>query len=562
MNQHVLNLDTASSDAKSSKDNSFPILTYKQIQDINWMIADTIRDHGNGRNEDTIKVALPLLTAKRCIDLRAEFKRDVIYDSLEFEADGILYALSEFSAADARFAVEQEVSEWFDIEWSDIINFPENPEGDLVYYRTPRDADKSVIIETHAKNKIEFLFQVMDSFKNEVFREFALEYEFEKTIRKVLKDQYINQILVKLNEFCIDETHAPEDLFADAYMDLTARFASEGGKKGGEFFTPSNLTQGGVALLDPDITSGKHCIISDITAGACTFMTYAAKAIKAKHPEFTSRQFNDRVSFVTQEKEKSSEILGKLNMSFHGLNHKSFHGNTITEWKGKLGDYEGKVDYIFANPPYGLKDYGMEHAQAMSGKEGRWDYGVPKKGEGEYAFIQSIINLLNENGKAFVVLPLGTLFKDATQDARRKFLEEDIIEGIINLPGNMFKTTAIPVCIWIINKNKAESDRGKVFMIDASEECVKDGSFNAWKGDRNDKTIANYNARTVEEGFSEYVDFETLKANDYNLSVTRYVYTEEERESIDIHALNKKISNLIDEINRSSIETDKLFGGL
>jgi type I restriction system adenine methylase HsdM len=527
---------------------SYSKLSYTDIQNINWFVADTIRDKGNGRNEDTPKVAIPIATVKRFLDLREEYKQDIIYksDEFEFENYDLLEVLPQFINHDNRFRVKSENLAWYDIEWTDIVNYKDNPDGDeIIYQLGSSDESNRVSINTSAKNKIEFLFETIESFENDIIKEFIEDYDFEKALIKVLKPEYINEILIKLGEYSFSEKNAPDDIFGDAYMDLTARFASEGGKKGGEFFTPSSLTRGGVYLLEPELKENKQLLIGDPTAGACTFMIYAGKEIESKS-NIGKSEFNNKVKFITQEKEKNSEILGKLNMSFHGYsNHHSIHGNTITDWKGgHIGDYEGQMDYIWANPPYGLKDYGIDYADNNQGKENRWEYGVPKKGEGEYAFLESIINLLNENGKAVVILPLGTLFKDSTKDIRSRWIEDDIVEGIINLPSAMFLTTTIPVCMWIINKNKSEKDRGKVFMINAESEFNKDGKTNVWKGEKNELTVTNYLTREVEEGFSEYVDLETIRENGYNISVSRYVYVEDIIDEICIESLNNEINNL------------------
>jgi len=552
---------------------SFEKLSYEKIKKINWFVADTIRDKGDGDSSDYKKVTLPLITFKRFLDMREEFKRNEIYNSsdYEFEDNDLLEVLPIFMNTHKTYKVDDEHLKWYDIEWADVSNFPENPDRKNIEYRLGNGEKDRLTIQTNAANKIEFMFRVIETFSDSVTLNYFKRNEFEKTITKVLKNDYIEEIITELSKHKFDIKHAPEDLFGDAYMDLMGRFAAEEGKGGGEFFTPSNLVENSMKFARPHFKNNKIVKIGDPTAGACTFMVYAAKDLEGQvqkendeNPENKKdpkHEVNHKAEFITQEKTGTSELLGTMNMKLHGYdNHKSYHGNTITDWKnGYIGDHEGEVDFMYANPPYGLKDYGYEYANDNSSKEARWKWGVPKKGEGEYAFISSIINLLTEDGKAVIVLPLGILFKDSTQKIRQQFIENDWIEGVINMPSNMFYTTGIPVCLWVINKNKDEKDKKKIFMINADNDFTKSGTINEWEYE---KSVSNYDNRHIEEGYSEYVTLETLKENDFNLSVSRYVYKEEEMEEIDIKALNSEINTLYDEINEYKELTKGLFDGV
>lgn len=530
---------------------AFNKLTYQDIRNINWHVADTIRDKGNGASSDYKNVALPFITFKRFLDMRAEFKRNEILssDTHMFNDNNLLLTLPSFMPLHKSFMVSEDKISFYDVEFNDILNFPENNDKERIVYELGEGEENRLSVETTAANKIEFMFEVIETFSDEATKGYFQKTEFERISKKILPMFCFDEIITYLADYSFAKEYADEDIFGDAYMDLLGRFAQGEGKKGGEFFTPSNLVENGIKLVKPEYKGDKKVVIGDLTAGACTFMTYAAKALEDDcDSENPKEKVNDKVKFITQEKTEASELLGLMNMKLHGYeNHTSYHGNTITEYTNLIGkkEHRGSMDYIYANPPYGLKDYGFNYANANASKEDRWQWGVPKKGEGEYAFICTIMDLLNEQGKALIALPLGTLFKDSTQKIRQQFIENDWIEGIINLPAGMFYTTGIPVCYWIINKNKADADKGKVFMVNAEEEFTKEGTINFWN---HEKTVEYYNERKVVEGFSEYVDFETLKENDFNLSVTRYVYIEEEMEYIDIKALDEEIDSLYEDI--------------
>lgn len=527
-------------------DKEFPILTYADVQKINWFVADTIRDKGNTEASQYKLLALPLISLKRFLDMREEFKKDEIYTSFEYEMEenSLTAVLPVKMVRHPAYAVHMDKLEWYDIEWSDIVKYADNPDRNEIEYNL---GDNRCTVKTTAVDKVEFLFQVIESFSNDKTSRYFKSTDFTAVCKKYLPDHALTEIINELDKYKLDLKHAEEDIFADSYMDLMGRFAEGEGKKGGEFHTPSDLVKACIELMPPELHDGKSIKIGDITSGACTFMIYAAKEIEktiAGDDNAKKKKFiNSNVEFVTQEKSEWSLGLGEMNVLFHGYeNHKSFLGNTITQWKnGFIGDYEGKLDSIYANPPYGLKDYGMEYAKANASKEDRWSLGLPNKSEGEYAFLLSILNLLSNTGKALVVLPLGTLFKDSTQAIRQRIIENDWLEGVIGLPDKMFLTTGIPVCLWLINKNKKQDDKNKIFMIDASSEFTKSGKFNKWNSA---KTIEIYKNRITEDGFSNYIGINELSLSSYNLSLNKNIIKEELVEYLDINKLNNEIKSL------------------
>lgn len=530
---------------------SFPILSYNDIQKINWFVADTVRDKGNTESSQYKLIALPFLTLKRLLDMREEYKKKEIYTSpeYEFEDNNLEKALLSKMSRHPAYAVLNEKLAWYDIEWTDIVQYKDNPDRNVITYKLGNE-EKRCSIETNAIDKIEFMFEVVKSFGNNKINRYFNTTDFEEVCKKLMPAHAMLEIINELDKYNVDLEHAEEDLFADAYMDLTARFAEMEGKKGGEFHTPSDLVKACIELMPPEVKDNKSIKIGDITSGACTFMTYAAKNIEEKSNINGNEKkdfVNKNIEFITQEKNKYAIGLGDMNVLFHGYeNHKSFEGNTITDWKnGFIGDYEGKLDYIYANPPYGLKDYGFEYAKNNISKENRWKLGLPNKSEGEYAFILSILNLLNDNGKALIVLPLGTLFKESTQEIRKKIIENDWLEGIIGLPDKMFLTTSIPVCLWLINKNKKEENKNKIFIIDASNDFKKIGKFNKWN---KDKSIQTYLLKNIEEGFSKYVEKDLIEKSNYNLSINKYIIQKNNVVDININELNSEIKEIINEL--------------
>ena len=527
----------------------FPILTYADVQKINWFVADTIRDKGNTEASQYKLLALPLISLKRFLDMREEFKKDEIYTSFEYEMEdnSLTAVLPVKMVRHPAYAVYLDKLEWYDIEWSDIVKYKDNPDRNEIEYNLGENRCK---VKTTAVDKVEFLFQVIESFSNSKTSRYFKSTDFTAVCKKYLPDHALTEIINELDKYKLDLKHAEEDVFADSYMDLMGKFAEGEGKKGGEFHTPSDLVKACVELMPPEIKDGKSIKIGDLAAGACTFMVYAAKEVEklCNGTNSEKKKFvNSNVEFITQEKSEWSLGLGEMNLLFHGYeNHRSILGNTITQWKnGFIGDYENKIDYMYANPPYGLKDYGFEHTKANVTKEDRWIFGGPNKSDGEYAFLMSAINLLSDTGKGLLVLPLGTLFKDSTQPFRQRIIENDWLEGIVGLPDKMFLTTSIPVCLWIINKNKKEQDKGKIFVIDASSDYEKVGKFNRWNKEH---AIKNYIGRLSENGYSKYIDIISINKLNYNLSTQKHIEKEIKKVNTNITQINFDIEALLNEI--------------
>ena len=538
----------------------FPVLTYADVQKINWFVADTIRDKGFAESSQYKLLALPIISLKRFLDMREEFKKDEIFTSFEYEMENnsLTAALLAKMARHPAYAVPLDKLEWYDVEWSDIVKYTDNPDRNEIEYKLSNE-----IIKTRSVDKIEFLFEVIESFSNSKISGYFESTEFTRISKKYLPNEAFTEIVNELDKYKLDLKHAEEDVFADAYMYLTGKFAEDEGKKGGEFHTPSNLVENCIKLMPPKLKNNKAIRIADLTSGACTLMTSAAKEIEKNIIGDSSKKkkyINSSVEFITQEKNESACRLGEMNMLFHGYeNHKSLKGNTITNWKnGYIGDHESNIDSVYANPPYGLKDYGFEYAKTNATKENRWSFGVPSKSDGEYAFLLSAINLLTIDGQALIIMPLGTLFKDSTQAIRKRLIENDLVEGIIELPEKMFLTTGIPVCLWLINMDKETKDKNKIFMINASAEFIRNGKFNVWNAE---KTINIYHNRTEEEFFSRYITSENLIESNYNLDVSKLIRKNNKKDIINIDELNSEIENLLENFILSREELKSLFEG-
>lgn len=212
--------------------------------------------------------------------------------------------------------------------------------------------------------------------------------------------------------------------------------------------------------------------------------------------------------------------------------------DVISKFNTGIGTLAGTMDVVLGNPPYGLKDYGIEYAQATAQTDRRWRF-VPNSSEGEFAFIMTALELLNAQGLSVLVLPFGTLFRDSGKNFRKGIVSEDLLEGLITLSANMFLTTSIPVVLWVFNKNKKKEDKQKVFMVNASHDFKKVGKFNEWQPE---KAIEAYHARKEIAEYCGYVDMVKMTKENFNLNVSRYFAPKGEKEVIDLPAVNQQIA--------------------
>ena len=555
-------------------------LTYEEIRNLNWFIADQVRDKGNGNNNDAMSVAIPILIFKRLLDMRKEYKSQFSspahkeqYNIMQLYGD-IDQAIANYQNNASVFAVKSDKLDLYRIQWSDILNFPDshNTEEPLNY----SDGFGGQFYSTKT-DKVQFIEEIIESFQNVKISEIFNYLDFKtkinsNNITQILTYEEFVKLLKEMDKYDLSISNAPSDVFSEAYMDLLKRFAPQKGSKQGEFFTPNKIAKALIGAVNPTFLNEGVTVIGDPTSGACTFMTECAEhmieqeRIKLNKEVLTPTERKailEKLQIVIQEKDRVSFAAGEANLLLHDLLDKTdtYHGNTITEFSSKIASkYLNKVNYIFANPPYGMDDYGFDFA-TDSKKEGkeleRWSYGVPNATDGEYAFLQTIIALLTNSSEkivAGVVASLGTLFKETTLNQRKILLEQnDWVEGIVLLPGKLFNTTDIQVCFWIINKNKAKSDKGKVFFINAENDFVK-------MKNKNDlileKIISTYRTKKEEEGYSKYVKIVAVNRKKESPTGEEVKYNIQKVPTIIVERYGKEIGRIIEMPASGYIERD------
>jgi len=317
------------------------------------------------------------------------------------------------------------------------------------------------------------------------------------------------------------------DLMGSAYEYLIKMFADSAGKKGGEFYTPSEVVNLLVRLIKPK--SGMR--IYDPTCGS------GGMLIQSKKYLIENNDDPRNISLYGQEDNLGTWAICKINMFLHSVfNADIKKGDTIRDPKHLKNGELMTFDRVIANPPFSLAKWGKEEADNDS--FGRFPYGTPPKDTGDLAFVQHMIASLNAEGKLGVVVPHGVLFRGSSEkEIRKGILEDDLLEVVIGLPSKLFYGTGIPAALLIINKKKPDQKKGKVFFINAELEFLVNKNQNKLRDEDIQHILKVYDEFEDKKRYSKIVDIQIIRENDYNLNIRRYINTSPPEEQFDVKAI-------------------------
>ncbi|MBU5470284.1 type I restriction-modification system subunit M [Falcatimonas sp. MSJ-15] len=346
-----------------------------------------------------------------------------------------------------------------------------------------------------------------------------------------------------------DLLNSDADVLGNAYEYLIGQFASETGKKAGEFYTPQAVSK----ILTKIAIAGQETKIGlsvyDPCMGSGSLLLNAKKY--ATSPE--------NIRYYGQELMTSTYNLARMNMFLHGISpdcQKLRNGDTLDgDWPtGEDTDF----NMVLMNPPYSAK---WSAAAGFLQDERFSDYGVlAPKSKADYAFLLHGLYHLKNNGTMAIVLPHGVLFRGAAEGKiREKLLRSGNIYAVIGLPANLFYNTSIPTCILVLKKHRDGRD---VLFIDASQKFEKGKKQNAMTDEHIDSVLELYTKRETVEKEAYLASFEDIEKNDFNLNIPRYVDNFEQEEEIDINALLTDMQNTDTEIAKTQSELVSLLKDL
>ena len=308
-----------------------------------------------------------------------------------------------------------------------------------------------------------------------------------------------------------------KDIIGNAYEFLISRFASDAGKKGGEFYTPPEVAILLARLMEPK--QGER--IADPTCGSGSLLIRVAREVGG-----------DNFAVFGQESNGSTWALCRMNMLLHDMDNARIEWcNTISNPQLVEKDKLMKFDVVVANPPFSLKKWGADVADADP--YNRFWRGVPPKSKGDYAFISHMVESMVEgHGRMGVIVPHGVLFRGGAEGKiRQRLIEENLLKAVIGLPPNLFYGTGIPTAILILDKAKKSTD---VLFIDASNDYVAGKKQNKFREQDLEKIAKAYKSFKTIERFSCRATIDEIKENDFNLNIPRYADLSQAVERVDI----------------------------
>ncbi|NQZ29379.1 MAG: N-6 DNA methylase [Mycoplasmatales bacterium] len=343
----------------------------------------------------------------------------------------------------------------------------------------------------------------------------------------------------------IDMEKYEEDIIGRTYEYFLGNFFMKQGQKGGEFYTPKSIVKLIVDLIEPE--KGK---IYDPACGTGGMFVQARQHIidMGKNP--------DDLVVYGQEYQNKTWKLAKINLLLQGFHAKTIKLGTESADTFSNDQHKGeKFDFILANPPFNIKQWGQEQLV----EDPRWKWGIPPKGNANYAWLSHMIDKLNKNGRAGVVLANGSLStaSKGEKEIRINLLKENKVDAIIALPSSLFYTTGIPASIWIFNNNKTNED---VLMINADQLGKMETKKLRILQNEDIKSIVElYKKHEKNEviskvGFAQTTSLKEIEENDWSLVPGRYVGYEEEiidKEEVkkEIKELSKELKELFKEFN-------------
>ena len=335
------------------------------------------------------------------------------------------------------------------------------------------------------------------------------------------------------------------DLFGDAYEFLISNYAANAGKSGGEFFTPQHVSR-----LIAQLAMHQQTSVNKIYDPACGSGSLLLQAKK----HFDAHLIED--GFYGQEINHTTYNLARMNMFLHNINYDKFNmqlGNTLTD--PHFGD-EKPFDAIVSNPPYSVKWKGSDDPTLINDDRFAPAGVLAPKSKAEFAFVLHCLSYLSSRGRAAIVCFPGIFYRGGAEAKIRKYLvDNNYVETVIALAPNLFFGTSIAVTILVLSKHKPDT---ATQFIDASGLFKKETNNNTLTDEHIAEIMGVFDSKKNVDHFARSVPFEAIAANDYNLSVSSYVESEDTREVVNINALNAKLKTTVANIDRLRAEIDAI----
>ena len=382
----------------------------------------------------------------------------------------------------------------------------------------------------------------------------------DKDLGKEVSDRtlLISKVMLKINDISFNVDDAKMDILGTAYMMLISLFASDAGKKGGEFFTPTCASKLLAQLATIGIDEVKN--VADSCAGSGSLLLEVQNYLSTKKIGH----------FYATEKNGSNYNLLRMNLLMHGVPYKKF--SCFNADSIKIDNYiENGEPILFdiqvENPPYSSK---FEQNPKLLEDPRFSSCGVmAPQGKADLMFVESMVYHMADDGRIAVLLPSGALFRgkpgkdgkknEAEYDIRRYLIDNlNVIDGIIALPAKMFHGAKLPVIVMVLKK-KRNGNSDNIMFIDASKYFKKEKKLNVITDEDIERIVSTYKERKDVDKFAHVASLDEIRKNNYNCNVNKYIDSYEREELVDLDDISKKIENIEKESQELELELSEYF---
>jgi type I restriction enzyme M protein len=349
------------------------------------------------------------------------------------------------------------------------------------------------------------------------------------------------RLIELFSQFILGNQNVEPDVLGNAYEYLLKKFNEEAPQRAGEFYTPREVVRVLVEITDPD--EGAEVYDPCCGSGGMLIVSHYHLVANGKDPK--------KLFLHGQEINADTWTIAMMNVMLHDMEAEIHQGDSFADPRFLRGAGLRQFDIVLANPMWNQKGY---KPLMENDRFGRFVYGTTTNSSADWGWIQHMLASLNSAGRMGVVLDQGVLFRRGAEGKiRKKVLEADLVDCVVALPEKLFYNTGAPGCLVFLNKNKPSERKGKVLFLYAANGFEKLKNMNRLGDEDISKIVTTYGKFADVLKFSKVVGLDTIKENDYNLSVTRYVDAFEEDVEIDVSDAWKELKKL--ESERQTIES-------
>ena len=375
------------------------------------------------------------------------------------------------------------------------------------------------------------------------------DFNEQQSGQRALDDDRLEALIEIISQHRLGLEDTEPDILGRAYEYLLRKFAEGQGQSAGEFYTPKEVGWLMARLINPE----PHTTIYDPACGSGGLLIKPRLLFKETHPE----QQGAAPQIYGQELTATTYAMAKMNAFLHDFIGADLHiGDTFRNPAFVADDSRLQhFDYVLANPMWNQKEYNENFYANDSW--GRFTYGVPPSSSADWAWVQHILASLKETGRAAIVLDTGAVSRGSgtksshrERDIRKGFVENDLIEGVMLLPENLFYNTTAPGIILLLNRSKPAERKAQILLINLSNYFVKETPKNALTDEGIDVAAEVYQAWESREKLSEIITLQDARKTDYNLSPSQFVDVGDEVE-------HRPISEILADLTEAGIDRDK-----